>query len=279
MKIGASLPVREMADDLIAIRDFAQTAETLGLTHLRVPDQILRPGNGYLHEPMMLLSYVAAITTSIELTPSVIVLPARQTVHFAKQAATLDRLSGGRLRLGIGVGGNRQEYGFLGGDFRTRGRRCDEQLALLKALFTQEQVDFKGEHHQVQGAGLNPPPRQRPIPLWIGARSLPGPPVIRRIAAYGDGWFVLCSPEQIQGVRAAIRREAEAVGRSMDELGEEAGVAVVGEREAEWRERVSNWKRMGLTHLCLRTLGGGLSASEHIARLERAMNELPDDVR
>ena len=110
MKIGVSLPVREMADNLVAIRDFAQAAEGLGLTHLRIPDQIMRPGSGHLHEPMMLLAYIAAVTEKIELVPSVIILPVRQTVHFAKQAAELDHLSGGRVRLGIGVGGSEDEY-------------------------------------------------------------------------------------------------------------------------------------------------------------------------
>ena len=279
MKTGVSLPVREMAGDLTAIRDFAQAAEGLGLNHLRVPDQIMRPGSGHLHEPMMLLSYIAAITSSIELVPSVIVLPARQTVHFAKQAAELDCLSGGRVRLGIGVGGSQDEYRYLGVDFATRGRRCTEQMQLLKQLWTQKEVNFRGEFHDISEAGINPLPVQQPIPIWIGARSLPGPAVVRRIAALSDGWFVLCSPEEIGEVRDNIFREAEAIGRSPDEFGQEAGVALVGPREVEWRDRVSNWKKMGLTHLCLRTLGGDLPVSEHLPRLERAMNEMPDDVR
>lgn len=126
MKIGISLPVRELKNDLGAIKAFAQTADELGLTHLRVPDQVLRPDSGYLHEPLMLLAYIAAVTKKIELVPSVIVLPSRQTVLVAKQAAELDVLSGGRLRLGIGVGASAQEYQALGVDFHTRGARCEE---------------------------------------------------------------------------------------------------------------------------------------------------------
>ena len=126
MKIGVSLPVRELRDDLAAIRDFAQLAEALQFTHLRVPDQIARPESGHLHEPLTLLSYLAACTRHIELVPSVLVLPVRQTVWFAKLAAGVDRLSGGRLRLGVGVGASAEEYQSLGQDFHRRGKRCRE---------------------------------------------------------------------------------------------------------------------------------------------------------
>ena len=279
MKIGVSLPVREMAGDLVAIRDFAQAAEGLGLNHLRVPDQIMRPGNKHLHEPMMLLSYIAALTEKIELCPSVIVLPARQTVHFARQAAELDVLSGGRVRLGIGVGGSADEYESLGMDFKRRGKRCDEQMALLKQLWTQEEVNFQGEFDTVTGMGINPRPVQRPIPLWVGPGGTPSDSVARRIGQQADGWFVLCSPEEFPSVQESIFEHAHEAGRSPDELGQEAGVAVVGPREAEWKDRVSNWHQIGLSHLCLRTLGGGLSITEHIPTLERAVHELPDGVR
>lgn len=144
MKIGISLPVREMADDLGAIKAFAQQAQALGFTHLRVPDQVLRANSGHLHEPMTLLAYIAGVTEKIELVASVIVLPSRQTVLLAKQAAELDVLSGGRLRLGIGVGNSADEYRAMGQDFATRGARCDEQLELLKLLWTQEEVVFDG---------------------------------------------------------------------------------------------------------------------------------------
>jgi probable F420-dependent oxidoreductase len=279
MKIGVSLPVREMANDLVAIRDFAQAAEGLGLNHLRVPDQIMRPNSKHLHEPMMLLSYIAALTQKIELCPSVIVLPARQTVHFARQAAELDVLSGGRVRVGIGVGGSVGEYESLGMDFNRRGKRCDEQMALLKQLWTQEEVSFQGEFDSVKDMGINPLPVQRPIPMWIGPGGIPSASVARRIGQQSDGWFVLCSPEEFPDIQGSILEHAHEAGRSPDELGQEAGVAVVGPREAEWKDRVSNWHQIGLSHLCLRTLGGGLSIAEHIPTLERVFHELPDGVR
>ena len=275
MKIGISLPVREMKNDLGTIRAFAQTAEELGYTHLRVPDLVLRPDSGHLHEPMMLLAYIAAVTEKIELVPSVIVSPSRQTALLAKQAAEVDLLSGGRLRLGIGVGGSRDEYQAMGQDFGTRGARCDEQLELLKLLWTRETVDFDGRWERVMGAGLNPLPVQRPIPIWIGARAVPSDPVIRRIGRHASGWFVLCSPEQFPEVNAKIRAAAESAGREPGQVGMEAGVAVVGPREAEWQARVVRWQKIGLTHLCLRTIGGELNAREHLDKLAEIADQVP----
>jgi len=275
MKIGVSLPIREMAGDLGAIRAFAQLAEELGLTHLRIPEQIMRPGNAYLHESMTLLAWIAGFTEKIELVPSVIILPNRQTVLFAKQAAELDVLTNGRTRIGIGVGSSKAEYGYLGMPFESRGRRCNEQIKLLQALWTQTEVNFQGEFDQVSGAGLNPLPVQRPIPLWIGARSLPSRPIIRRIGQQADGWFVLCDPLDFPRISEAIGKEATAVGREPADIGTEAGVAVVGPRAPEWKTRVTNWQKAGLTHLCLRTLGADLTPDQHLKKLAEVVPQIP----
>lgn len=275
MRIGVSLPVRELKNDVGAIKAFAQAAEELGLTHLRVPDQVIRPGSGPLHEPLSLMTLIAGVTDRIELVPSVIILPARQTVLVAKQAATLDVLSAGRLRLGIGIGKDETEYRALGAEFHNRGARCEEQIALLRLLWTQETVEFDGKWDQVSGAGLNPLPIQRPIPLWIGASAVPLPGIRRRIGQHADGWFVLCSPEEFPAVRDDILRAAAAAGRDPNRIGTEAGVAVVGPREHEWQARAAGWRAAGLSHLCLRTLGGGLSADQHIGRMRQAVAELP----
>ena len=274
MRVGISLPVRELGNDLGAIKAFAQAADELGCTHLRVPDQVLRPGSGDLHEPMMLLAYMAAVTQRIELVPSVIVAPSRQTVLLAKQAAELDILAGGRMRLGIGVGGSREEYAALGMAFNTRGTRVEEQIGLLQALWTQDAVDFDGRWETVRGVGLKPLPVQRPIPIWIGARAEPAPRIRRRIGRQADGWFVLCSPEQFPAVKADIDAAAAAAGRNPAAIGMEAGVAVVGPRESEWRDRVRGWHAAGLTHLCLRTLGGGLEGDAHLAKMQEAWAQL-----
>ncbi len=278
MKIGVSLPVREMDNDLGAIRAFAQLAEELGFTHLRVPDQVLRPGSGALHEPLTLMSYIAAITQSIELVPSVIVLPLRQTALVAKQAAELDILSSGRLRLGIGVGGSEQEYQFMNQSFSTRGARCNEQIALLRLLWTETSVTFSGRWDQIDGAGLNPMPVQRPIPIWIGAKSDPSDSVIKRIGVLADGWFVLCSPEDFPQLNGKIQAAAEGAGRDPAAIGTEAGVAVVGPREGEWRERVAGWHKIGLSHLCLRTLGGDLRPYQHLDKLKEICDQIPQTV-
>lgn len=274
MKVGISLPVRELKNDLGAIKAFAELCDELGYTHLRVPDQVLRPNSGHLHEPLMVLAYVAAVTRQIELVPSVIVTPARQTVLLAKQLATLDRMSGGRVRLGVGVGGNAVEYESLGEDFHTRGARCEEQIELLRRLWTESTVDFAGRWDGVHGAGIDPLP-EHPIPIWIGGAGLPVSRIRRRIGAQADGWFVLCSPAEFDGLKADIDDAARAAGRDPGEIGAEAGVAVVGSRQSEWKDRVVGWRAKGLTHLCLRTLGGGLDADGHLAKAREAFEQLP----
>jgi len=275
MRVGISLPVRELKDDLGAVKAFAQAADDLGYTHLRVPDLVARPKGGHLHEALLLLAYVAAVTENIELVPSVIVTPSRQTVLLAKQMATLERLSGGGVRLGVGVGGSQAEYRAQGQDFHTRGARCEEQIELLRHLWTERTVDFAGRWDTVEGVGIHPLP-SRPIPIWIGARGLPAPRIRRRIGRLADGWFVLCSPEDFDGLKAEINGAARAAGRDPEAIGTEAGVAVVGPRGHEWQDRVRGWRRKGLTHLCLRTLGGGLGGDvdAHIRVATRAFGEL-----
>ncbi|MGZ0188692.1 MAG: TIGR03619 family F420-dependent LLM class oxidoreductase [Alphaproteobacteria bacterium] len=276
MRIGVSLPVRELQNDIGAIKAFAQAAEDLGLTHLRVPDQVIRPKSGPLHEPMTLMALIAGATEKIELVPSVIILPSRQTVLLAKQAATLDRLSGGRLRLGIGVGKHADEYAALGASFSDRGARVEEQIPLLRRLWTEKEVNFEGRWDKVEGLGLNPLPHQQPIPIWIGASAVPIPRIRRRIGQLADGFFVLASPEEFPAVRDDIHAAAREAGRDPSMIGTEAGVAVVGPREHEWQARVIGWRTMGLSHLCLRTLGGGLPPEQHIERMRQAVSELPD---
>lgn len=274
MRIGISLPVRELTSDLKAIREFAQEAERLGFTHLRIPDQVIRPGGGYAHETFMILAYVAAVTSAIELVPSVVVAPARQTALLAKQAAQLDILTDGRTRLGVGVGGSEPEYRALGQDFTTRGKRMDEQIDLLRALWTRETVTFNGQWDQIENLGLNPLPVQRPIPLWVGARSLPARAIRERIGRRADGWFVLCSPDEFDGLKAEIDAIATNAGRNAEEIGTEAGVAVVGAREAQWQQRVKGWREKGLTHLCVRTLGGGLDAEGHLVKMREVAEQV-----
>jgi probable F420-dependent oxidoreductase len=272
MRIGISLPVRELQDDLGAIRAFAQAADESGFTHLRVPDLVLRPEGKHLHEPMLLLAYIAAITERIELVPSVIVAPSRQTVLLAKQAAELDVLAGGRTRLGVGVGGSKAEYEAQGHEFTTRGARLDEQIGLLRRLWTEPDVTFEGRFDTVPGAGLNPRPVS-PIPIWIGAGRLPADRVVARIGRLADGWFVLCSPDDFDDLAGRVAAAAAAAGRQPSSIGAEASVAIVGDGTSDWRERIETWRKKGLTHLCLRTLGADLNADRHLAALTDAAGE------
>lgn len=267
MRIGISLPVRELGGDLGAIREFAQTAEHVGYTHLRVPDQLLRPGAGYIREPLMTLAFLAGITERIELVPSVIVAPARQTVLLARQVADLELLTRGRLRLGLGVGGNEAEYRALGQDFHTRGARLAEQIDLLRRLWREDVVTFSGRWDHVDGAGLNPRP-ERDIPIWIGGRGVPVVTVRHRIARRADGWFVTCGPHEYLEVREDVDNEARRAGRDPSELGTEAGVSVVGDEHGEWRGVLETWRNLGLTHLCLRTFGAKMSPEQHLSTMQ-----------
>ncbi|MEM9175797.1 MAG: TIGR03619 family F420-dependent LLM class oxidoreductase [Myxococcota bacterium] len=275
MRIGISLPVRELENDLGAIREFAQTADDLGLAHLRVPDQVIRPKSGHLHEPMTLLAWVAGLTRRIELVPSVIVTPSRQTALLAKQAAEIDVLSGGRLRMGLGVGGSREEYAALGQDFSTRGRRCDEQIVLLKKLWTEERPTFEGEFDRIAGFGLDPLPVQRPIPIWIGGgagfgKEFGRAALLRRIGRHADGWFAIVPIPAVAGFQETIAMHAREAGRDPASIGLEGGCGMAGKSTEEWLARLRDWKGAGASHLCLRTLDGELSAREQLDLMQAA---------
>ena len=201
MRTGVIFPQFEFGTDPAAVREYAQTAEGLGYRHIGADDHVIgpnpeRPGGwtGWVtyrtqfHEPFTLFCFMAAVTRTVEFETCVLLLPQRQTVLAARQAAEVDILSGGRLRLGVGLGWNEIEYIALNEDFHTRGRRIEEQIDLLRKLWTQPLVDFHGRWHTIPDAGINPLPVQRPIPIWIGGQS---EPAIRRAARLGDGWLPL----------------------------------------------------------------------------------------
>jgi probable F420-dependent oxidoreductase len=184
MRIGLSFPQNEIGNDPIAIRDFVQTAEGLGYGFVTFIDHVLQtrapkgPPMAALytrdkpfHEVFTLAAYLAGLTKSIVLSPAVLVLPQRQTAVVAKQAAEVDVLSGGRFRLGIGIGWSEAEYDAVGESFRTRGRRVEEQVAVLRQLWCNETITFKGREHEIEDCGLNPLPVQRPIPVWFGGAA------------------------------------------------------------------------------------------------------------
>jgi probable F420-dependent oxidoreductase len=279
MKIGAVYPQTEFGSDPAAIRDYAQTVEALGYTHVLAYDHVLganpnRPGGWQgpytfetpFQEPFVLFAYMAAVTTALEFATGIIILPQRQTALVAKQAATLDVLSGGRLRLGIGLGWNEVEYIALNENFHNRGKRMDEQIEVLLKLWSEPLVDFSGRYHTIPDAGLNPLPVQQPIPLWFGGHA---ETVMRRVARWGAGWMPnYRSAADAQATLAVLDRYLAAEGRSRSDLGIEARLSYGGGKPEEWERTISAWRAEGATHLTINTMGGGLTKpAQHIQAL------------
>ena len=289
MQIEAIFPQTEIGVDPVEVRDFAQAVEDLGYAYIFIADHVLGADDTHhshqsyeiynhrsvIHESLTVLGYLAAITKKVGLVTGILILPQRQTVLVAKQAAEIDVLSGGRLRLGIGVGWNPVEFEALGENFHDRGRRSEEQIAVLRALWTQEVVEFRGRWHRVDHAGLNPLPVQRPIPIWLGVSSassrMPPDVVLRRIARLADGWCPSFPPDD-EGRRtvALVQSYAAAAGRDPATLGLEGRLGVGGKQPEEWLAEVKAWEDLGATHLCIETRRAGLrSIDEHIDAFRR----------
>jgi probable F420-dependent oxidoreductase len=275
-----TFPQSEIGADPEVIRDYAQAAEDLGYEHLLAYDHVLGadPSNregwrGYthktmFHEPLTLFCYLAAITKRLELVSGVIVLPQRQAALVAKQAAEVDVLSGGRLRLGVGIGWNAVEYEALGEEFGTRGARIEEQIEVMRLLWTREVVSFEGKYHRINEAGINPLPVQRPIPVWMGARADVG---LRRTARVADGWFPLGPPDE--RMREAVKRlrdYVEEAGREPESVGIEARLDVGRVSPEEWKAQTEAWRSLGATHISVNTMNAGLrSHQEHVETIGR----------
>lgn len=273
MQLGAIFPQTEIGNDPAAVRDFVQAAEGLGYEHLLVFDHVLgadasrRPEwnrpyrhTDAFHEPFVLFGYLAGLTEKIQLTTGILILPQRQTALVAKQAAAVDVLTGGRLRLGIGVGWNDVEYEALGENFRNRGRRCAEQIELLRLLWTNEVVNYTGRYHKITHAGINPLPVQRPIPLWFGGGA---DRVIERIGRLGDGWFPQFQPDSAGQERIAqMREQARAAGRDPAAIGIEGRLNIAGGTPDTWAREAAAWAEAGATHLSINTMRADLPSPE-----------------
>ena len=287
MKLGAVFPQTEIGADPGAIKAFAQAAESLGYDYILAYDHVLgadasnRPDwrGGYrlehaFHEPFVLFSYLAGVTERIQLATGVIILPQRQTALVAKQAAALDVLSGGRLRLGVGVGWNAVEYEALGQDFHNRGRRYEEQIEVLRLLWTQQSVAFQGRWHSVPEAGINPLPVQRPIPIWMGGASGMGDDdrVLRRIARLADGWILnqradRTAPDDVARFREIAREE----GRDPASVGVDGRVPLESANAIDNAARaLETWADLGADYAALNTMGANLATPDaHIDALRR----------
>jgi probable F420-dependent oxidoreductase len=284
-RLGAVFPQTEIGPDPAAVRAFAQGAQELGFVHLMAYDHVLgadRNTHTHLagpyraedqfHEILVLFGYLAALLPGMELVTGVVIAPQRQAALLAKQAAEIDLLTGGRFRLGLGIGWNDVEYEALGMDFSNRGRRFEEQIELMRRLWTEPVFDFEGRWHTVTAAGINPLPVQRPIPIWIGGSA---ERALRRAAVSADGLF----PQRpLEGGWAAtleqMRGWAEEAGRDWDAFGIDQRISLAGNPD-EWRAVAEEWVGLGATHLTLVTTGAGLDGQDaHLERLREGREAL-----
>lgn len=277
MKIGAVFPQTEIGADPAAVADFATAAEEIGYHHLIVYDHVLgastanRPdwqgpytAESLFHEPFVLFGYLAGRTKTLELVTAVIILPQRQTALVAKQAAAVDVLSGGRLRLGVGTGWNAVEYEALGENFHNRGKRSEEQIDVMRQLWAEDVVSYDGRWHKITEAGLNPLPPKRRIPVWLGGMA---PQVIDRVGRIADGWFPFYNPQLGEQVQA-VRQAAETAGRDPADIGIECMTAL-GDAE-QIRGRLERMAGLGVTHTAVVTMNAGLDGPQaHIDALRR----------
>ncbi|HJY03655.1 MAG TPA: LLM class F420-dependent oxidoreductase [Streptosporangiaceae bacterium] len=277
MRIGVVFPQTELGGDAGVVRAYAQRAEELGFTHVLAYDHVVGADpavyTGWdgpydvrttFHEPMVLYGYLAAVT-SMELVTGIVILPQRQTALVAKQAAEVDLLTGGKFRLGVGIGWNRVEYEALGQDFSTRGKRLEEQITLLRRLWTEQTVTFSGTFDRITGAGLAPMPVQQPIPVWIGAQS---PRALRRAGRLADGWFPQMAPgPQLDEARRIVTEAAAEAGRDPASLGMEGRLRWQQDRD-KMAAAIRQWQDADATHLSVNTMGAGLkTVDDHLAAL------------
>ena len=281
MQIGVVFPQTELGGSVDAVRAYALGVEDCGFSHLLAYDHVVGADpevhSGWsgpydvattFHEPLVLFGYLAAIT-SLELVTGILILPQRQTVLAAKQAAEVDLLTGGRFRLGVGIGWNAVEYEALGQRFDRRGRRLAEQVGLLRRLWTEPSFSFTGEFDTLTGAGINPLPVQRPIPVWMGGQA---DATYRRIGQLADGWFPQVLPgDDLDHARRAIAASARDAGRDPATIGMEGRVRVDLADPDRFLRQVERWRAAGASHLSLDTMRAGLAdVTQHLAALREA---------
>jgi probable F420-dependent oxidoreductase len=289
LEVGVIFPQTEIEPDPSAIKDFAQAAEDMGYAYIFIADHVLGADPAHhdfpalrtynhksvVHEIMTLMGYLSAVTERVGLATGILILPQRQTVLVAKQAAEVDVLSGGRLRLGIGVGWNTVEYEALGEDFHNRGARSAEQIEVMRALWTQDVVDFHGKWHNISHAGLNPLPVQRPIPIFLGAGSSSTPtiaePVLKRVARLADGWCPNFNPDDMgKAYVEKVHGYMRDMGRDPSKLVLDGRLRVSGKQPEDWMDEAKAWQELGAGYLSIENRQGGLTtAGEHIEAMRR----------
>ncbi len=278
MKIGVVFPHNEIGTDPAAIKAYAQGVEALGADHMLIYDHVLgadpdRPG-GFrgpydkdvaFHEPFTVFSFMAALTSRIELVTTVLISPQRQTVLLAKQAAELQILSNNRFRMGIGTGWNQVEYEALNEDFTNRGRRQAEQVELMRKLWASDSLDYRGKYHTVNRASINPRPG-KPVPIWFGGSA---PVLLRRCARLGDGWMpVMGANEAARNAITLLRSERAKAGLAWDTFGIQAQAQYAGGTPERWKNHHDRWQELGATHLAIATHSAGpTNVDGHLQRI------------
>ena len=291
MKFGISYPDAEIGTDRIVIRDFAQAVEEMGYSHISVHDHVIQSASPretvdmakyYTrdfphHEPMTVMAFLAGVTETIGINPAIVILPQRQTVLVAKQAAQIDVLCGGRLRFGVGIGWNGLEFEALGMEFKNRGKRLEEQIEVLRLLWTQELVTFHGKWHTINEAGLAPMPIQRPPEIWFGAVS---DIAVRRAARIGDGWFMisrLAPDDESRRVAEVFREAVQEAGRDLATIGVESMVYSKLGGPDDWIADARAWVDLGATQLVFRTTEGGYKTfDEHLDAMRKFAEAMKD---
>jgi probable F420-dependent oxidoreductase len=278
MQLNALFPTRDIGSDPAKIRDWAQAAEALGFAHIEVADHVFGATargdwqpvyneTDPFHETLTTLAFMAAVTKTIGLTSGVLILPQRQTGVVAKQAAEVDLLSGGRLRLGVGVGWNHVEYESLGADWKTRGARQAEQIKVMRRLWTEDLVTFTGRFHNLQSVNIVPPPVQRPIPVWFGGSS---DAVVKRAAMLGDGWMPIMAPDaQAEAKLETLRGHLKAFDRDPATFGLEGWLRMHEANPDLWASAAAGWRRLGAQMVMLYPMYRMPKFDEQIETLRR----------
>jgi probable F420-dependent oxidoreductase len=278
MQPNAFFPSLDIGTDPAKIRDWAQAAEDLGYAYIEVPDHVFgaKGRDGWVplydekdafHETFVTLGFLAAVTRTIGLSTGILIAPQRQTGVIAKQAAEADLLSGGRLRLGIGLGWNHVEYEALGMEWKTRGARQAEQVEVLRRLWSGNVVSFTGRFHHLKDVSIVPPPAQQPIPIWFGGSS---DAVVTRAARLGDGWMPIMAPDaQAEQKLGALRNELKSLGRDPAKFGIEAWLRMHGPDPQGWAAAADGWRRLGADMVMLYPMYRIRSVDEHIKTLRR----------
>lgn len=278
MRLNAFFPTRDIGTNPAKIRDWAQAAEDLGYAHIEVPDHVFgataRDGwvpiyneKDAFHETFVTLGFLAAVTRNIGLSSGVLISPQRQTGLIAKQAAEADILSAGRLRLGIGVGWNHVEYEALGEEWKTRGARQAEQVEVLRRLWSEDLVSFKGRFHNLKEVSIVPPPVQRPIPIWFGGSS---EAAVTRAARLGDGWMPIMAPDaQGEQTLATLQEQLKSFGRDPAKFGIEGWLRMRDPDPQRWAAAADGWRRLGADMVMLYPMYRIPSVEDHIETLRR----------